>query len=134
MLMRHWKWLMLIGPPRRLGLFQTRYKDWIKGRGVSINELYLNKVNENVQRRDVVYTLKTHSCLSSNWWLIWIKMISQFRYNYDSPTPSIFLLIILKTKWLFVWIISYFEQSLKMKSVAHIMSPLHAFLDGWSGF
>lgn len=36
-------------------VFQTKYKDRIKGRGVSINELYLNNVNENMQRRDIVH-------------------------------------------------------------------------------
>lgn len=35
--------------------FQTKYKDRIKERGVSINELYLNNVNENMQRRDMVH-------------------------------------------------------------------------------
>lgn len=34
--------------------FQTKYKDKIKGRGVSTNELYLNNVNEKIQRRDTV--------------------------------------------------------------------------------
>ncbi len=33
---------------------QTEYKDGIKGRGVSVNELYLHDVNENMQRKDTV--------------------------------------------------------------------------------
>lgn len=32
--------------------FQTKYEDRIKERGASINELYLNNVNENMQSRD----------------------------------------------------------------------------------
>lgn len=37
--------------------FQTRYEGGKKEREVSINESHLNNVNENMQRRDIVYTL-----------------------------------------------------------------------------